>query len=247
MAYLVAGGLVLALSIYLANAFTKSNPVELARKLKMAGGMLLVPVCVFLIVTGRWVVAIPLAAVALSLFGVRGFSPFSGLRGLNLGGMGTTDPFGARRGNQRSSVRSAFFEMVLDHETGEMDGKIRAGRYAGQRLSDLSMEDLNSLWREVSGDRDSVSLFETYLDSRFANWREHFQSDSASGQGHSSGSGTLTEEEAYEILGLAPGASTDEIRAAHRRLIKRVHPDSGGSAVLAAKLNEAKDRLLNRH
>ncbi|MDD7910674.1 MULTISPECIES: DnaJ domain-containing protein [Pseudovibrio] len=246
MAYLVAGGLVLALSIYLANAFTKSNPAELARKIKLVGGIFLIPVCIFLVVTGRWLVAIPLAAVALSLFGVRGFSPFAGLRGLNLGGLGG-DPFGASRGNQKSSVRSAFFEMALDHDSGEMDGRVRSGRYSGQRLSDLSMEDMKSLWREVSGDQDSLTLFETYLDSRFADWRVHFQSDSTSGHSQSSSSGSLTEEEAYEILGLSPGASTEEIRAAHRRLIKRVHPDSGGSAVLAAKLNEAKDRLLNRH
>ncbi|MCC7220367.1 MAG: DnaJ domain-containing protein, partial [Candidatus Contendobacter sp.] len=50
--------------------------------------------------------------------------------------------------------------------------------------------------------------------------------------------------EAYEILGLSPDASQDQIQAAYRRLMQRLHPDHGGSAYLAARLNQARQVLL---
>jgi curved DNA-binding protein CbpA len=53
----------------------------------------------------------------------------------------------------------------------------------------------------------------------------------------------MTEAEAYRVLGLAPGASLEEVREAYRRLMKRVHPDLGGSSALAAMLNAAKEIL----
>ena len=54
----------------------------------------------------------------------------------------------------------------------------------------------------------------------------------------------MTREEAYAVLGLQPGASEAEIRAAYRRLMRLAHPDGGGSDWLAARINRARDVLL---
>ena len=51
-------------------------------------------------------------------------------------------------------------------------------------------------------------------------------------------------EEARALLGVGAGASLAEIRDAHRRLIAKVHPDAGGSAELATRVNQARDALV---
>lgn len=68
----------------------------------------------------------------------------------------------------------------------------------------------------------------------------------AGGQGGPSSrrSGAMTREEAYQVLGLRPGAPEADIRAAHHRLMRAAHPDHGGSDWLAARINQARDLLL---
>lgn len=58
--------------------------------------------------------------------------------------------------------------------------------------------------------------------------------------------GAMTRQEAYQVLGLQPGATATEIRDAHHRLMRTAHPDSGGSDWLAARVNMARDVLLGR-
>ena len=147
---------------------------------------------------------------------------------------------------QKSTVRSAHLEMELDHDTGEMDGTVLTGRLKGTRLSSLSREEIISLYVDFRSDPDSVSLLESFLDRYHSDWRDHVDSDDSRKQKDPSGFDNMTRQEAYQILGLEPDASAEEIHQAWRRLMKGVHPDSGGSDFLAAKINAAKDLLLKQ-
>jgi DnaJ-domain-containing protein 1 len=114
----------------------------------------------------------------------------------------------------------------------------------GVTLDALDVPALMSLLPEI--DEESRALLMAYLDRREPNWREHADAGSAAGAGDIN-SGKMTEEEAYQILGVEPGASAADIGRAHRALMKKLHPDQGGSTYLAARVNQAKDILLKRH
>ena len=134
--------------------------------------------------------------------------------------------------------------MELDHDTGRMHGRVLVGSHQGASLDALDRATLMKLLSEI--DDDSRDLLAAYLDRREPDWREHAQRD-AGASARPAGGGKMTEEEAYQILGLQPGASTEEISRAHRSLIKKLHPDQGGTTYLAARINEAKDVLLRNH
>ena len=152
----------------------------------------------------------------------------------------------ARRSTTRSSqVRSAHLEMTLDHETGLIDGRILTGDRQGQALSDLALQDLLRFHAEVQVDEETVKLFETFLDSAHPDWRDQMEKNTARGENASSHSGQLSRDEAYRLLGLETGSSEEAIREAYHRLIKRVHPDRGGSAALTTQITEARNRLLD--
>jgi hypothetical protein len=147
---------------------------------------------------------------------------------------------------QVSRVRSAFVEMELDHDTGTMRGRILAGRQEGAALDALDVATLAGFLPDI--DEESRSLLMAYLDRREPLWRENAQADATAGSSRRGWStGKMTEEEAYQILGVQPGASAKDIGLAHRSLMKKLHPDQGGSTYLAARVNEAKDVLLRRH
>ena len=136
-----------------------------------------------------------------------------------------------------NSVETAFLSMTLHHDSGRMTGSVKAGQFTGRDLAALDLPELLTLLEECRAtDPDSVALLEAWLDRTHPDW--HAEPAAAP---HS---GTMTRAEALEILGLAEGADEDAIRAAHRRLMRSAHPDQGGSAWLAARINAARDLLL---
>lgn len=141
---------------------------------------------------------------------------------------------------QRTEVRTAFLQAWIDHGSGDVGGTILTGRFAGRTLDALSDAELIELRGECAADADSLRVLEAYLDRRLgSDWRNAQQQQPPRGPRTD-----MTHDEALAVLGLSEGATADEIRAAHRRLIQRMHPDVGGTADLAARINRAKDVLL---
>jgi hypothetical protein len=233
MATIIFGLVILALALWALNAFTKVNPQTAVAVLKAGGGIGALAVAGVLGARGRLDVAIPLGLTGLGLLG---WLPWS------LPGIGART---RKSGGQVSRVRSAFLEMELDHDSGAMQGRILAGPHEGTALAALDVATLTGFLAKI--DEESRALLMAYLDRREPRWRENAQADAATGPSRAGWGGKMTEEEAYQVLGVQPGASAEDIGRAHRTLMKKLHPDQGGSTYLAARVNQAKDVLLRRH
>ncbi len=224
--------------------FMHTPPEQVARKLRQAliwlGGGLLV----LLAATGRlhWLFALlgVAAPFVQRLFRLLQLLPLlQRLRAM----FQQNSSSGGPSGGQFSQVRTQFLHMRLDHDSGAMSGTVLQGRFKDRELAQLDLEQLLDLLRECATDEKSASLLQAYLDrERGTEWREQA---GARPQPESSSPGAMTRSEAYEILGLEAGADREAIIAAHRRLVQRLHPDRGGSAWLATRINLAKDLLLN--
>ncbi|MGI9384704.1 MAG: DnaJ domain-containing protein [Methyloligellaceae bacterium] len=237
MPYFLIGLALLVLLIVAARGFVGADPKKLARQMRLFGGWGALGLAALFAVTGRFPLAVPLAVVGAMMLGRS--LPFG-----FPGGFGSFPGNASKTAGQQSRVRTAFFEMSLDHDTGDIGGHVLQGNFAGRDLGDLGRGELIALWSECSGeDAQSAQLLAAYLDRNQPGWREEV-GDAGADQGAGGGGKRMTVDEAYEILGLAPGASANEIRSAHRTLMKKLHPDQGGSNYLASKINEAKDLLL---
>ncbi len=234
MPEILLGIVVLVLGLWAVNAFSKADPKQAARVLRAIGGAGALIFAGFLLLRGEIGVAVTVGLFGLGLLGYVSLWPAT---------------FGARTkksAGQASRVRTDYLEMELDHDSGAMHGRILKGRLAGTALDNLDRAALINLLGEI--DADSRDLLAAYLDRRAPGWREHAQSDAGAGGGpRPSSSSKMTEEEAYQILGIQPGASAQDVSRAHRSLMKKLHPDQGGTTYLAARVNEAKDVLLRRH
>jgi hypothetical protein len=234
MVYFISGVALLGLFILAVRAFIGTDPRTLVRIIRYALGFILLVMGVVFAIAGRFGIGLLLAALGVSAISTGRIGP------IDLGGHGRSSGTG-------STVRSRYLRMHLDHDSGTLTGEVLAGAFAGRMLDELDDEALMTFRGEAAADQESLSLLEAYLDRRMPGWREDVEADGAAGPGRTADAGSMTDQQAYEILGLAPGAGEAEIRAAHRRLMKKVHPDRGGSTFLAARINEAKDWLLGNH
>src|SRR6266403_2024059 len=218
MLYLIGGFAILGGFLLLVYLFVNADPARLARGLK---------------VTGIVIAVFPVAMMMPALVHLRTF----------------LDRYRTPAAGQTSTVATPFLRMTLDHDTGSMTGTILQGRFSGMRVEELGGADLLALLRECRAeDEEGARLLEAYLDRVRPDWRDELAGErpGGSGGGARSAGGDMTVEEAYAILGLAPGADAEAIKEAHRRLMVKLHPDHGGSDYLATKINRARDVLLHR-
>jgi hypothetical protein len=234
MEWVFLGGFALVALALLLWAFLRADPKALAKGLRYLGAGALVLAALALAYTDRAGMAAFTASLAWALF-TGGHAWPGGWPHYNFPGM----PRRRAATGQSTSVRTDWLEMELDHDSGEMRGRVLKGAQAGKALDALSKSDLLALYRDASGDSETARLLEAYLDRKLgADWRQ------AREEPRARASSGMTRDEAYRVLGLQSGAGEDEIRAAHRKLMLQNHPDRGGSDYLASKINEAKDVLL---
>ena len=234
---LVIGLILLFLLIQAIKQFGRMDAATAARLVRHGGGVVGMIGALLLVLRGR----IGLAAAVASL--VANFAGWKTPGGASPGGFSNVGGGAGARQGRSSIARSAMVEMRLDHSSGAMTGTILSGAYGGRAVETLSRPELIALRQELArDDPDGVSLLEAYLDRRFAGWREADQGQ----RQRRGGDGAMSRREAFEVLGLPEGASAADIIRAHRTLMKKFHPDHGGSTTLAARVNQAKDVLMQR-
>jgi len=230
---LILAGAVIALWLF-SNWFTRAKPALAARTLKKGAFAVLVVLGLWLVLTGKlaglFAVAAGLAPWVMRA--MRAHALWQALRrfGIQMKG-GRPSP------GKASEIETRFVRMMLDHDSGVLDGEVLDGTYRGRRLSALSEAQAVELWREVQTDSESARVVEAWIERAWPDWRQSREPEAPA-------SAAMSVDEAREILGVAAGASADDIRAAHRRLMLANHPDHGGSTWIAARINQARDLLL---
>jgi len=263
MHWLLFGALILLASILGAQLFLQSNPQKLARTIRLVVGGLIALLALPILFRLGLGVGLPvlLMGAALAYAGLKNKRPSGWFR------PGTGSPGDGGQGpGHKSNVETSTIRMTLDHATGAVDGRILSGPFRGRLLSALDISELAELFSQVrQSDPPSAELIQTYIERhRRDEWeifREQFASAGFADNGFTDGTGDresagagsrargarsgLSVGEAREILGVSPAAGVDDIKAAHRAMMKKFHPDRGGSDYLAARINEAKDLLLS--
>lgn len=232
MQYFLFGFAALALGLLALNGFARADVAVLARQLRLAGGVGALAGAGVLVLRGAASYALPLAMLgSWLLWGHKGI-PWTGYPG-----GGRPNP------NATSRVVTDHLEMELELTTGAMRGRVLKGVFKDRDIETMAPAEMALLWQDCRfADPQSAQLIEAYLDRAHPSWRE----DMARAESEPGAGGRMTIEEAYEILGLEPGASEQQIRQAHRELMLKLHPDRGGSSYLAVKINEAKELLIGR-
>jgi hypothetical protein len=232
-------GVCLLVGLYLVGRwYVSARPGDILLAIRWTAGTIVVAGVIFIALTGRWNLLWVLSIPAFPLI-----ARWRAIRSMQKNAQGPS-------AGRASHVDTRFFRMTLDHDSGDMDGEVREGPFAGQTLSDIKLGELIELWRLCARqDEQSRGVLESFLDRAQPEWRE-VVGEGASEAGSANSESPWTRDgmsagDAREILGVGADATDSEIEAAYRQEMKRAHPDQGGSDWMAAKVNQAKDVLLN--
>jgi len=244
---------VLILLYLLVNWFSRTPSKQVASALRKYALYGIIALVIFFVVTGRmhWLYGLIAGFIPV---GQRLFTAWNTVNHFRRFGLGSQKAnTSTSTSGQTSTIETQYLNMSLNHDTGEMTGTVLQGKYKGHRLNELSLKQLIELLKEcrISDDTDSAAVLESYLDRYHSNgdannWHDQYQ-QANNDYNRTTANNNMEAEEAYQILGLQQGASKQEIKDAHRRLMQKFHPDRGGSTYLSAKINRAKDYLLNNH
>ena len=245
MPYFILGVAILIGIIFAARWYVSAPPSNILKALKWVAIIGIVVIGIVLILTRNLIwSAFAIPALLPWFFRVRQAARmaknYSRMKGSAGGGVGSAP-------GQASEIETKYLRMYLDHGSGEMNGDVTSGQFLGTTLRNLDLEDLIALLGECRDDEQSVQVLAAYLDRYHGDeWREMAGATGAgdAGSSYSGTEGPMTAEEAYQVLGLEPGANEEAIKEAHKRLMSKIHPDHGGSTYLATKINQAKDFLL---
>jgi len=244
MGALILGALALLLMLLLLRGFVGADPRLLVRSLRFFAAGLLLLAAIGFAFFDRVGLAMLAGSFAWAMFTGGQVWHIGWPRGFSHPGRSSA-PQGKSAGSTR--VGTEWVEMTLDHNSGAMSGRVLKGRLAGKNLDTLAQDDIVEVYLEAGqGDTETANLLATYLDRRFgAGWRAQAESGGQSqGETHARPDSGMSRDQAFAVLGLQLGAGEETIRAAHRKLMLKNHPDLGGSSEAAARINEAKDVLL---
>jgi len=228
--YIFLGGLALLGLFVAVNWAVNADAVTLRKFARYMAALFLAAIGIVMAARG----AIPLAGPIL----VGAFLLATGVRIPGFGG-------GTKSAGQTSQVETSHLRVTLDHDSGEMDGEVLDGKFIGRMLDQMDRDALTELFAELEdNDAEGARLLDAYLGRRFAG---EWQEEGPKGQDRAGAASTspMTRIEAFEVLGLMDSATDGQVKDAHRRLMKKFHPDQGGSTYFAARINQAKDLLLD--
>jgi hypothetical protein len=238
MIALLAGLAALIAVMAVLHAVINTRAQILAAIVKWTGIAIAIAAAIWFLLRGSSGLGLASAALAAMFY----FRQFAALRNA----AGWRGGPGGRPAGQTTDVETEWLRMSLDLDSGEAEGVVLKGRYAGAKLGELDFPQLMEVLGEARiNDPQAAQLLEAYLARAHADrWEEKGGEDGGGDRDGEARGGPMTRDQALEILGLEPGATDADIREAYKRLMMNMHPDRGGSSYLAAQINAARDLLL---